>query len=210
MNKGDVFKTKKNGLYYEITTVGQSLISAKRLDKKGFLHLTFGLFEKEVDVLYTEKKEIKEIKNSLAEEKLKKENINIKEFSEMDINERMKILDKKKISYTEQVDLVKYDYTEVRQQIKATMPEAVRLWEKGRKGIFRCTDAMIKLNKDMQDIVNEIKHCCFCKGIEGDMIQKRNEKENSFEIGKIYYAHPACLEKAQKQVDEARKNSILV
>ena len=155
----NIVKTEK-GIYYEIIKRGQHLITGKRLDKKGFLHLTVNDFEKnrQIYTIYNTKNEIKIIKNRIRKEKLKKQGINVEEFAKKSKDEKRIILENKKgLSEFEKIDLIKIDYKEKQEEIKTTLKEAVTSWVTAEKIKIDCMKRLKDNNKNITELCDQFK-----------------------------------------------------
>jgi len=112
IEKGDYFKTRI-GFYYEATRVGHHLINGRRLyktgeDKKSTVQISVEAVGKIVESVYKTENEKRIIRNRIEEETLKKEGIDIEDYTKADEMKRREILNKTNITFVDKVNLLKY------------------------------------------------------------------------------------------------------
>lgn len=184
LKQNDIIKTK-TGYYYTVLKTGKYLISFNRLDKAGRMTLNREEMEKVINTIYNTEDEKNIIKNRIREEKLKKMNINVEKFSTLSRKERYKIIEAKKdIPLVEKIDLYEYKPININHEKLSIM------LEKATRKHIKVLKKLDDNNRQMKKLCDEIKHCCFCKKIEGEMIQGKNG----------YHAHSVCFEKARKEI----------
>lgn len=184
LKQNDIVKTK-TGYYYTVLRKGKYLTTFKRIDKTGIMTLNLEEINKMIETIYNTEDEKNIIRNRIREEKLKKMNIDIEKFSTLTREERYKTIeDKKDIPVIEKIDL--YEYTPV----KINREKLSVMLEKATQKHIKALKNLDNNNNQMKKSCDEIKSCCFCKKIEGEMIQGKNG----------YYAHSICLEKARKRL----------
>ena len=126
LNVNDIVKMNNN--YYKMIRKGQYLSTFINLKSKMTLSLNSQEIEGKIEAIYNTDEEKNIITNRIREERLKKMNINIKEFSKLSKNKRFDYLQKEEkleLSDLEKLDLKEYKKVDIdEEKLKTGMGNA--------------------------------------------------------------------------------------